>query len=85
MQELETTLTQKGQVTIPLEIRRRLDLKPRDRVRFVVEGEHVHITKASSRILQGYKSVQPQHKPEDFRAVREKFEKGVAEEVISEG
>ncbi len=34
----ESRLTQKGQVTIPAEIRARLGLKPRDRVRFEVEG-----------------------------------------------
>jgi 8-oxo-dGTP diphosphatase len=37
-----------------------------------------------SSILQGHGSVAPQHKPEDWRAIREEFEKGVAEEVISE-
>lgn len=85
MQELETTLTQKGQVTIPLEIRRMMGLQPHDRVRFEVEGDTVRITKASSKLLKWYKSVPPRHKPEDFRAVREEFEKEVAEEVISEG
>ncbi len=85
MQELETTVTQKGQVTIPQEIRRKLGLEPHDRVRFQVEGETVRITKASSTLLKWYKSVTPRNKPEDFRAVREEFEKGVAEEVVSEG
>lgn len=81
MQELETTLTQKGQVTIPLEIRRLLGLEPHDRVRFEIEGQSVRITKASSKILQGYKSVTPQKRPENLRVVREEFEKGVAEDV----
>ncbi len=85
MQELETTLTQKGQVTIPLEIRRMMDLEPHDRVRFEVDGDTVRIIKASSKLLKWYKSVTPQNKPEDFRAIREEFEKGVAEEVVSEG
>lgn len=85
MYEHETTLTQKGQVTIPLEIRRLLGLGPRDRVRFEIEGDTVRITKATSKILQGYRSVTPHNRPEDFRAAREEFEKGVAEEVISEG
>ncbi|HEU5374573.1 MAG TPA: type II toxin-antitoxin system PrlF family antitoxin [Ktedonobacteraceae bacterium] len=85
MQELETTLTQKGQVTIPLEIRRLLGLEPHDRVRFEIEGDTVRITKAESKILQGYKSVTPRNIPEDFRVVREEFEKGVAEDVVSEG
>jgi AbrB family looped-hinge helix DNA binding protein len=85
MQELETTLTQKGQVTIPLEIRRMMNLEPHDRVRFEVDGNTVRITKSSSKLLKWYKSVTPRNKPEDLRAIREEFEKGVAEEVISEG
>lgn len=85
MSELETTVTQKGQVTIPLQIRRLMGLEPHDRVRFVVEGDAVRITKASSQLLKWYKSVPPRNKPEDFRAVREEFERGVAEEVVSEG
>jgi antitoxin PrlF len=32
-------LSSKGQITVPLEIRRRLGLKEGDRVEFVVEGE----------------------------------------------
>ena len=32
-------VTSKGQITIPLEVRKKLGLKPGDRVRFI-EGEH---------------------------------------------
>ena len=39
MQNFETTLTEKGQVTIPQEIRKLLGLRPKDKVRFEVEGE----------------------------------------------
>jgi glycosyltransferase involved in cell wall biosynthesis len=39
--------------------------------------------KASS-LLQGCGAVAPQIKPEDFQKLREDFEKGVAEEVVSE-
>ena len=85
MQELETTLTQKGQVTIPLEVRRLMGLEPHDRVRFEIEGDTVRITKASSRLLKWYGSVKPQKKPEDWQTIRDEFAKGVAEEVISEG
>jgi len=84
MREFETTLTEKGQVTIPLEIRRILGLRPRDRVRFEVEGEVVKIRQASSKLLQGYGAVTPRNRPEDFQELREEFEKGVAKEVVSE-
>jgi antitoxin PrlF len=85
MQEFETTVTEKGQVTIPQEIRRIMGLHPRDKVRFEVEGGVVKISRASSKLLQWFGSVTPRNKPEDFQKVREEFEKGVAEEVASEG
>ncbi len=71
MQEFETTVTEKGQVTIPQEIRRIMGLQPRDKVRFEV-------------VLQWFGSVAPKEKPEDFSIAREAFEKAVADEVVSE-
>lgn len=41
-----STLSSKGQITVPLEIRRRLGLKEGDRVEFVVEGERTIIRPA---------------------------------------
>lgn len=84
MREYETTITEKGQVTIPQEIRRLIGLRPRDKVRFEVEGDVVKIRRASSRLLQGYGAVTPRNKPEDFQELREEFEKGVAKDVVSE-
>lgn len=85
MRELETTLTQKGQVTIPSEIRSRLGLKPRDKVIFELEGDVAKLRRAPSKILKWYGSVTPKQRSEDFRKVREEFEEAVAEEVDREG
>jgi len=85
MQEFETIVTTRGQVTIPQEIRRIMGLQPGDRVCFEVEREVVKIRRVSSKILQWFGSVTPRNGPEDFREMREEFEKGVAEEVTSEG
>ena len=85
MQEFETSVTEKGQVTIPQEIRRIMGLQPRDKVRFEVDGEVVKISRASSKLLELFGSVTPINRPEDFQKIREEFEKGVAEEVNSEG
>ena len=43
---LVTTLTRKGQVTIPKEIRDELGLKPHDRIRFGIEDGRVVLRKA---------------------------------------
>lgn len=83
--QLETTITRKGQVTIPIEIRSRLGLHPKDKVLFELEGDVVKLRPAPSKVLRWYGSVTPRQRPEDFRKLREEFERGVAEEVISEG
>jgi len=84
MPERETTLTQKGQVTIPLPIRRALGLKTGDKLTFTVDGEQAVLRRASSKLLAGYGAVTPRQRPEDFRAIREECEQGVAEEVARE-
>ncbi|MBI2939655.1 MAG: AbrB/MazE/SpoVT family DNA-binding domain-containing protein [Chloroflexi bacterium] len=85
MREREATLTQKGQVTIPQEIRARLGLKPKDKIIFELEGEGARLKKAPSKVLRWYGAVTPRQRPEDFRKMRQEFENGVAEEAASEG
>ena len=82
---METTLTQKGQVTIPQEIRVRLGLKPRDKVIFELEGEVARIKKAPSKVLRWYGAVTPKEKPEDFQKIRAGFEEAAAEETTARG
>jgi AbrB family looped-hinge helix DNA binding protein len=45
------TLTSKGQITIPLEVRRKLGLKPGDRIDFVLEKSGEVLLKARKRPL----------------------------------
>lgn len=82
IRELETTVTQKGQVTIPQEIRTKLGIKPKDRVRFELEGEMVKLRLAQSRLLAGYGAVTPRQRPEDWDKVREEVERAIAEEAL---
>lgn len=84
MKELETRLTQKGQVTIPAEIRARLGLKPKDFVRFELVGNEVKLKPASSTLLAGYGAVAPRKKPENWQQVRSEMEQAIAEEVEAE-
>ena len=85
MRERETTLTQKGQVTIPVEVRAILGLKPKDKVIFTVEGNTATLRRAPSKVARWFGSVTPRQPPEDFQRLREEFEQGGAEEVTQEG
>lgn len=59
--------------------------EPHDQMRSQAEGGKDQATKAASKLLKWYKSITPRNKPEDFSALREEFEKTVAEDVASEG
>jgi AbrB family looped-hinge helix DNA binding protein len=78
-------LTRKGQVTIPVYIRRLLGLSPQDRVAFRVVGDRVELTPAQSiaertaRALRQY-SHGPAPSPQEEAAA---FERAVADEVAA--
>ena len=84
MPEKETTVTTKGQVTIPAEIRAKLGLKPKDKVQFEVIDDSVVLKKAKSRIERHF-GVVPVPGVLDSKQEREAFEEGVAEEVAAKG
>jgi antitoxin PrlF len=45
-----STISTKGQVTVPQEIRKRLGLNEGDKVEFIVEGEHTIIRPARAAV-----------------------------------
>ncbi len=47
MKEIVTTVTQRGQVTLPAEVRRLLGIKPREKVAFRIDGNEVRLAPAS--------------------------------------
>jgi len=48
-----TKMTAKGQITLPVAIRKRLGLKPGDKVGFVRDGEEIRLVNVSTLILVG--------------------------------
>ncbi|MGI8549859.1 MAG: AbrB/MazE/SpoVT family DNA-binding domain-containing protein [Dehalococcoidia bacterium] len=82
MQNLETAVTQKGQVTIPASVRKIMWLKPQDRVSFSIEGDQVVLSNASSKLLEGFEAVTPLSRPEDWSTIHEAYEQAVADEVV---
>lgn len=80
-----STLTRKGQITVPVEIRRRLGLQRGDRVMFVEEGDIVafkpaqSIAERTAGILAQYRK-EPPPTPQEERAA---FEQAVADDVVN--
>jgi AbrB family looped-hinge helix DNA binding protein len=70
LQEHLGTVTQKGQVTIPLAIRELLGVKPYDRVTFRVSEGRVELLPANLTLESAFGAVRPRSRPENWRAVR---------------
>lgn len=73
-----TTLTKKGQVTIPKDIRDLLGLKEHDKILFLEREGTVIIKPLKGNILDLKGSVLPRKRPEDFTAVRKMVKKAIA-------
>ena len=82
MKELVTTLTSKGQVTIPVEIRRALGLKPHDRVAFALTDGVATVRPAESVVDRLAGSVKWQGGPIDFKKLRKDFEREMARNAL---
>jgi len=85
MEEFESRVGQKGQITLPAGERARLGIMPKDTVRIVPIAGGVKIERAESKLLKGFGAVTPHRRPEDWRAIREAVEEGIADEVMREG
>ena len=83
--EYITTVTQKGQVTIPSELRKALNINPKDKVAFRLDDGEVRLRHVGSQLLAGYGAVEPMTRPEDFRRIRKEVEEEIAERAIARG
>jgi antitoxin PrlF len=84
MKESLATITSKGQVTIPAEVRKALGLKPRDKIAFLLDQGEVRIKPSSSTLRLGFGAVKPLKKPEDFKRLRSTTRKWVAHKAQEE-
>lgn len=57
MSELSSSVSPKGQVTIPMEIRRRFGIKPRDVVRFQVVNGEIKLVREEATLETAFGSV----------------------------
>jgi len=79
-----TTMTQRGQVTVPAEVRRLLGLKPRDKVAFEIEDDKVQLAPVKFTLESAFGSVKPHTRTADFKGISraardEKAKKGTRE------
>ena len=71
MKEIVTTMTQKGQVTIPVEIRNLLGLKAKDKIAFSIDEDNIRLAPAKYTLETVYGVVKPINKPENFKKLKQ--------------
>jgi antitoxin PrlF len=84
MPHFVSSVSPKGQITIPLEIRKRFGIKPRDKVAFEIEGDSVKIAPVSFTLETAFGSVTPINRPEDFKELARQAKEEHANEVVRE-
>jgi len=81
---LITTITSKGQVTIPRELRRKLGLEPHQKMRFYEENGRLVADRVTDfRSLRG--KYAPKGKTRDVEKARRLARQKVAQEIAEEG
>jgi len=80
-------LTSRGQMTIPKEVRKALNLKPSEKVIIVVEGNQAIIQPLRGNLLDIGGSVKTtgRERPIHFKKVREEVKKRVARKAAARG
>ena len=84
MRQITTSITQRGQVTIPAEVRRPLGVGPRDKVAFSIDDDGVHLLPAPFTLESAFGSVPPKHTPEDFKAIEQAARAERVDQVIQD-
>ena len=82
---ISTTITQKGQITIPKFIRQILELSPADELVVSVEGNKIVATPVKGDFLSLYGSVKHKGKPVDLKKLRQQTLLKMAENAAGEG
>jgi AbrB family looped-hinge helix DNA binding protein len=72
MTKFSATMTQQGKVTIPASIRRKLGLRPGDKVVFTINEDEVTLTLGAPSLEEIFGSVKPINRPEDFAQLIQK-------------
>lgn len=81
MSEISATITSKGQITIPLEIRQRLRLHQGDKVTFALEGDHAILKPATSIVAATAGILKGSEPALDIAELREAGEQAIADDV----
>lgn len=78
---LESTITDKGQTTVPKKVRSALGLKPRQRLQWDVTGDGTAVVHPESSALSLYRSLKPRKSFRGIKAEKASVRKRVSASV----
>jgi len=83
MKEYTTVVTRKGQITIPVEIRRSLGISEGDRVAIVLDGDEVRLAPSAGVVARTAGMLKAAESPLSAEELRQAAERAIAEEVVT--
>ena len=85
MKEFVSSVSPKGQITLPVEIRRQLGVKPKDKVLIMLDGDEVRVTAANAEYAAGFQAVPALGRRRTLEEMTELAQEEHAQEVAREG
>lgn len=85
MRQMVGSVSPKGQVTLPVEFRRRLGIKPKDKVVFHLEQGKLEITPAPSALTDSYQAIPALQPPRSWKEIEALVGEEIAEDAAREG
>ncbi|MBI2323121.1 MAG: AbrB/MazE/SpoVT family DNA-binding domain-containing protein [Chloroflexi bacterium] len=85
MKEVLSSVSPKGQVTLPVEIRRALGIKPKDKVAFRLERGKVEITTVPSPLQESYQAIPALEPPRSWQEIEALVAEERAQDAAREG
>ena len=77
---LESTITSKGQITIPVDLREALGIKVGDKIRFTRKGDDILIQRKKKYTLEDLMNVVPRSK---IKLTIKQMDEAIAEAVVA--
>jgi len=85
MKEMLSSVSPKGQVTLPVEIRRSRGIKPKDKVAFRLEQGKVELTPAPSALADSYQAIPALQPLRSWKEIEALVSEEIAQDVAREG